>query len=160
MKTATLFFRPYLLLLFISTSILYKPSLSAQASLGYYPFQSELSVTSNPNKILWGDMRLLTNTFWGNITVEPALMVNIKRSKFVNYYTGISVNCNFFNGFNDVSVINGYSLNFGARIKPIEHLPNLQCIFEIAPYMNKDFDGGLLKTRLGLAYHFKRKEKL
>ncbi|MFK7907354.1 MAG: hypothetical protein AB8B69_19620 [Chitinophagales bacterium] len=157
MKTFTLFLRPYLLLLFIWTAILHTQPLSAQASLGYYPFQSELSITSNTNKILWGDMRLLTNTFWGNITVEPALMVNIKKSKFVNYYTGVGVNCNFFNGFNDVSVINGYSLNFGARIKPIENAPNLQCIFEIAPYMNQSFDGGLLKTRLGLAYQFKKK---
>ncbi len=143
--------------LFVAILFLSAQKITAQASLGYYPFQSELSISSNPNKILWGDMRLLTNTFWGNITVEPALMVNIKRSKSVNYYTGIGVNCNFFNGFNDVSVINGYSLNFGARIKPIENVPNLQCIFEIAPYMNQSFDGGLLKTRLGLAYQFEKK---
>lgn len=128
--------------------------LYSQIAVAYYPFQSELSISSNTDNILWGDLRLATNTFWGNITTEPALMVNIKEQKWVNYYAGVGANFNFFNSFDNVSVLNGYALYLGTRIKPLQNLKNIQCIFEISPYMNPQFDGGLLRTRLGIAYQF------
>ncbi|MEM7371789.1 MAG: hypothetical protein AAF587_24450 [Bacteroidota bacterium] len=139
-------------ILHISTTI------SAQLSVGYYPFQSELSVSANVENTIWGDLRIASNTFFGNITIEPILMANIKKSEIVNYYGGIGMNFNFFNAFNNISIINGYNLHFGTRAKPIKQFNNLHVIFEISPYMNRNFDGGLLRTRLGIAYLFKNKK--
>lgn len=144
-----------LLLLFF---LLSKPS-SAQISIGYYPFQSEISITTNSEKLIWGDCRIATNTFYGNITTEPVLMVNVKRTELANFYGGIGMNLNFFNAANNISIINGYNLHFGIRVKPINNIRKLHIIFEISPYMNRNFDGGILRTRLGLAYQFGKKGK-
>lgn len=144
-----------LLLLFF---LLSKPG-SAQISLGYYPFQSEISITTNSERLIWGDCRFATNTFYGNITTEPVLMVNVKRTELANFYGGIGMNLNFFNSASDISIINGYNLHLGTRAKPIKNLSNLQIIFEISPYMNRNFDGGILRTRIGLAYLFAKKKK-
>ena len=132
---------------------------SAQLSIGYYPFQSELSISTNAENTIWGDLRIASNTFFGNITIEPILMVNINRTEIINYYGGIGMNLNFFNTYDNISIINGYNLHFGTRAKPIKQLNSLHVIFEISPYMNRNFDGGLLRTRLGIAYQFKKKEK-
>ena len=146
------------LLLLCLISLLSK-TVSAQLSIGYYPFQSELSFTTNTERNIWGDLRVASNTFFGNITIEPILMVNIKKMKMVNYYGGIGMNLNFFNAANNISIINGYNLHFGTRVKPIKQLNNLQFLFEISPYMNQNFDGGILRTRIGLAYQFSKKKK-
>ena len=76
----------------------------------------------------------------------------------VNFYSGLGNELQFFNAANNISIINGYSLHFGTRIKPLKKINNLQLIFEISPYMNQKFDGGLLRTRLEVAYQFKRKK--
>jgi hypothetical protein len=141
-----------LLFLFLSTPIV------AQVSVGYYPIQSELSLSTNSERLFWGDLRIATNNFFGNITTEPVLIVNIKRKEMVNFYSGLGMNFNFFNAANNISIINGYSLHIGSRIKPLKKINNLQLIFEISPYMNQKFDGGLLRTRLGVAYQFKKKK--
>ena len=130
----------------------------AQISVGYYPIQSELSLSTNSKRLIWGDLRIATNTFYGNITTEPVLIVNIKRKEMVNFYSGLGMNFNFFNAASNISIINGYSLHIGTRIKPLKKMNNLQLIFEISPYMNQKFDGGLLRTRLGVAYQFKKKK--
>ncbi len=142
-----------LLLFFLSTPI------AAQISVGYYPIQSELSFSTNSERLFWGDLRLATNTFFGNITTEPILLVNIRRDEMVNYYGGLGMNFNFFNAASDISIVNAYSFHFGSRIKPIKKINNLQLIFEISPYVNTEFDGGLLRTRLGVAYQFKKKKR-
>lgn len=134
-------------------------SVSAQLSIGYYPFQSELSLSTYSDKTIWGDLRIASNTFFGNITTEPILLVNIKKKEMVNYYGGFGINLNFFNSANNVSIINGYNLHFGARAKPIKQFNNLHFIFEISPYMNQKFDGGILRTRIGVAYQFSKKTK-
>lgn len=141
-----------ILFFFLSTPIV------AQVSVGYYPIQSELSLSTNSERLFWGDLRISTNTFYGNITTEPVLIVNIKRKEMVNIYGGLGMNFNFFNAANNISIINGYSLHIGSRIKPLKKINNLQLIFEISPYMNQKFDGGLLRTRLGVAYQFKKKK--
>ena len=136
------------------------PTLSlAQISVGYYPFQSELSITTNSEKLIWGDCRIITNTFYGNITTEPVLMVNVKRAELANFYGGIGMNLNFFNAIDDISIINGYNLHFGIRAKPIKSFNQLHLIFEISPYVNRNFDGGILRSRIGIAYQFRKKEK-
>lgn len=132
---------------------------SAQLSVGYYPFQSELSVTTFTGNTIWGDLRITSNTFYGNITAEPILMVNIKKTEIVNYYCGLGMNLNFFNAYDNISVINGYNIHIGTRAQPIKQLNSLHVIFEISPYMNRNFDGGILRTRIGMAYQFSKKNK-
>lgn len=131
----------------------------AQVSIGYYPFQSEISVSTNSERLVWGELRIATNTFYGNITTEPIAMVNVYRKTVLNIFGGAGVNFNFFNAISDISVLNGYSLHVGSRIKPFQNVKNIQLIFEVSPYFNKSFDGGLFRTRLGVAYQFHPKKR-
>ena len=52
--------------------------------------------------------------------------------------------------------MNGYSFTAGARIKPFANSRHVQVVFEVAPHANAYFDGGTLRTLLGLAYNFRR----
>ena len=131
----------------------------AQISIGYFPFQSEILIATNSERLIWGDFRVATNPFYGHITTEPVLMVNVKRAEWANFYGGIGTNLNFFNAASNISVVNGYSVHLGTRAKPLKRLTRLHVIFEISPYVNRNFDGGLLRTRIGLAYLFLRREK-
>lgn len=81
-------------------------------------------------------------------------MFNIKRTDWVNYYLGAGINFNPFYSLEDLPFANGYAFNAGARIKPIQKHKNIQVVFELSPYFNTNFDGGLLRTYLGLAYNF------
>jgi hypothetical protein len=128
--------------------------LKAQVSLGYYPFQSILSVSTNTEKVIWGDFRIETNTFFSNINMELSPMWNFKRTDWVNYYTGVGVNFNPVNVFQDLPFINGYTLDFGARIKPLQKHKNVQLLFELSPYINQEFTSGNLRTLLGIGYNF------
>lgn len=139
------------------TMIWLPQNVQAQLSIAYYPFQSELSFSTHTERLLWGDLRLLTNTFWGNITTEPALMANVLQGQRANTYLGLGSNFNFFNAASGLPILNGYVLYLGVRFKPIQALPQIQLIGELSPYMNPQFDGGLLRTRLGVAYQFERR---
>lgn len=134
-------------------------TISAQPSVGYFPFQSEISISTHTEKIVWGDFRIASNTFFGNITTEPILMLNFKKTNSANYYGGIGMNLNLFNTFNNISIINGFNLHIGTRTKPFKYINNLYVIFEISPYLNRKLDGGLLRTRLGIAYQFQKKNQ-
>jgi len=129
----------------------------AQVSVGYFPFQSEITMSSHSERLLWADLRIASNTFFGNVTSEPIMMINVKRSEKANLYAGAGLNFNFVNAVSDISVFNGYTFSFGTRAKPLKELNNLHFIFEISPYFNPNFDGGLLRSRLGLAYQFGKK---
>lgn len=135
-------------------SLLLFSQLKAQVSVGYYPFQSILSVTTNTEKVIWADFRVETNTFFSNINMEVSPMWNFKRTDWVNYYTGVGVNFNPVNVFQDLPFINGYTLDFGARIKPIQKYKNIQLLFEISPYINQEFTSGNIRTLLGVAYNW------
>jgi len=128
--------------------------LYSQVAISYFPFQSVLSISSDTENLLWGEMRVGTNTFFSNINLEFDAQINFKRTNWVNYYSGLGINVNPFYGIEDLPFTNGYVLNIGARIKPVQAHKNLQVVFEISPYVNSQFDGGLLRTYLGLAYNF------
>mgnify|MGYP001953233162 CR=1 FL=1 len=97
-----------------------------------------------------------TETFFSNVNMELSPMWNFKRTDWVNYYTGIGVNFNPMNSFQDLPIVNGYTLDFGARIKPLQKYKNIQLLFEISPYMNQEFSGGNLRTLFGVAYNFNK----
>ena len=131
----------------------------AQIAISYYPFQSQLSVSTNTEKFFWADYRIETNTFISNINMELSPMFNIKRTTFANYYIGPGINFNPAYAKTDLSVMNGYFIDFGVRAKPFQKYTGIQVLFEISPYVNTKFSGGNLRTRLGIAYNFNRSKK-
>lgn len=130
-----------------------------QLSVGYFPFNNTFSITSNPDKLLILDIRVETNTFFGNINPEIFGMINIKRSDSYNIYSGLSCKMIIIDGFNDVEeYIGGYALSIGSRFKPFEKFDNIHLIFELSPYFNKEFESGILRAYLGVSYKFKKRE--
>lgn len=124
----------------------------AQITVGYFPFQNVLNISSNPEKLIWIDGRLQTNTFIGNISPEFFGLINLKRTSLVNYYAGLGTMINTIDNSNNF--ISGYSLTIGTRIKPFEKFPNFSFVFEVSPYVNKDLKvvGGLFRAFLGISY--------
>lgn len=135
-------------------SIFIMGQLKAQVSIGYYPFQSILSVSTNTEKVVWADFRIETNTFFSNMNMELAPMWNLKRTDWVNYYVGFGTSFNPANTFQALPFVNGYALYVGTKIKPIQKHKNIQLLFEISPYINQEFSSGNLRTLLGVAYNF------
>lgn len=131
---------------------------TAQVAVTYFPFQSVLGVSSDTERRVWAGLNAETNTFISNVNLEPQLMTNVKRGAVANYYAGLGINTNPFAAVNELPLINGYSLTAGVRIKPLPAHRNVQVVFELAPYTNRLLDGGYLRTMLGVAYNFRRRE--
>jgi hypothetical protein len=147
--------RIVLLLIILTT----QKQLNAQVAISYFPFQSILSISTNTEKRLFADFKVETNNFISNLNIELSPKVNFKRLEYANYYTGIGISINPTNSYSDLPITNGYFIDFGIRAIPIKTLSNFQVVFEISPYINKDFDGGTIRTRLGFAWNFKNKSK-
>lgn len=134
-----------------------KPAV-AQVAVTYFPFQSVLGVASDTEHRLWVGVNAETNTFIANVNLELQGMANLKKGEWVNYYAGFGVNTNPLAAINELPLVNGYSLTAGARIKPLVNYRNVQVVFELTPYANAHFDGGTIRTLLGLAYNFRRRD--
>ncbi|WP_421752120.1 hypothetical protein [Croceimicrobium sp.] len=141
-------------LLFVLFINLLAQEIVAQVAVAYYPFQSTLSVSTDTEKPLWADFRIETNSFYGNLNSELDLMWNWKRGEWVNYYSGVGWNFAPFAAASDLDFTNGYLFATGARIKPWTAHRNFQVILEIAPYVNRQWDGGIFRSSLGLAYNW------
>lgn len=115
-----------------------------------------LGVATNTEHRLWLGLNAETNTFISNVNLELQGMANLKRGEWVNYYAGLGVNTNPLAAINELPLVNGYTLTAGARIKPLANYRNVQLVFELTPYTNPHFDGGYLRTLLGLSYNFRR----
>jgi hypothetical protein len=131
---------------------------AAQVAVTYFPFQSVLGVASNPERRLWAALSVETNTFISNVNVELHGLVNLHRAETVNAYLGLGVNANPAAAVNELPLLNGYLLTVGTRIKPLAANRRVQVVFELAPYVNTSFDGGTLRTLLGLAYNFRPRD--
>lgn len=126
----------------------------AQVSVGYFPFQSFLSISSNSDKRIWAEYKIQTNTFASNLNMEISPKYNWMMKKSHSYYIGPGLSFNPFNPTSDLSLVNGYFIDFGTRIKPIEKIQKLNLVFELSPYANKEFTGGNLRARLGISWNF------
>lgn len=146
-------------ILFVLFFILIQHEILGQVAISYYPFNSILSITSNTNKRLFADYKLETNNFVSNLNMEFSPKINFKKLEKINYYVGAGVSINPLNTFSSTDITNGYFLDFGIRAKPFEKHEELQIVFEISPYVNKSLTGGNLRTRLGVAWNFKRNNK-
>jgi hypothetical protein len=128
----------------------------------YYPFNSVLSVSSNPNRVVWVDCRFQMNSYFSSLSTELLPMFNISKREKAKFYVGVGARFNFINYITQTDPekqkpLEGYSLNVGVRASPIPKIPRLQVVFEISPYANKNFDLGLLRANLGLGYVFGKK---
>lgn len=133
--------------------------LLAQVAISYFPFQSLLTVSTNTENNLFADLKIETNNFISNFNVEVSPKINFKKLENVNYYTGLGISLNPANSFDNLPITNGYFIDFGMRAKPFEKIKNLQFVFEISPYINKEIKGGNLRTRIGLAWNFTNNSK-
>lgn len=142
----------FLVLLGLSTAV------RAQ-SLGYYPWNGLLSISTNPAKPVWADVRLQTNTLFGSLSTEILPMINLTQKENYQVYAGGGVRFNFIGVLANQTnnIVEGYSLNIGTRVAPFKSVPNVTVAFELAPYVVRKFDSGVLKSNLGIMYTFGRK---
>lgn len=131
----------------------------AQVAVSYFPFQSILAISTNTEQRLFADFKIETNTFVSNFNLEFSPKVALKRSEGINYYFGPGISVNPANSYANLPVANGYFVDFGMRAKPSKKYQNLQVVFEISPYVNREISGGNLRTRLGVAWNFERKKE-
>jgi hypothetical protein len=131
----------------------------AQAqSVAYYPFNSILSVSTNPDARLWMDLRFQTNSFFSSLSTEIAPAINLNNNTKGMYYLGGGFRINYLAALQDNSkMLEGYFFNAGVRSAPFNKIPQLQVAFELSPYVASNFESGLFRTRLGIAYNFSRK---
>lgn len=144
--------------LFVISALAAAGPARAQVAVTYFPFQSVLGVATDTERRLWVGLNAETNTFISNVNLELQGMANLKRGEWVNYYAGLGVNTNPLGAVNQLPLLNGYTLTAGARIKPLPTYCNVQVVFELTPYANAHFDGGYVRTLLGLAYNFRRRD--
>lgn len=131
----------------------------SQIAVSYVPFQSLLGISTNTDKLLWLDYKIETNTFASNLNMEFSPKINFSRKELVNYYFGPGISFNPVYFSSDLSVTNGYFIDFGARAKPFTKYKSIQILFELSPYINYKFGSGNIRTRLGVSYNFIRKTK-
>lgn len=131
----------------------------SQASVAYYPFNSFglFSVSTNPEKRIWLDSRLQTNSLFEQLSTTFCPMINVSRTERVNYYVGPGIQINALNAVNGDKILEGYSLHVGVRAAPVASLPNLRVAFELAPSARANFKSGVFYSYLGLVWHFRKR---
>ena len=126
----------------------------SRASVAYYPFSSLFAVSTNPNRLVWVDGRLQTNTIFGLLSTTFCPMVNVSRTERTNYYVGAGVKITAINALNNDRILDGYSLHAGVRTAPAPSLPNLRVAFELSPYAGYNFKSGNFYSYLGVVWQF------
>lgn len=139
--------------LILSLSLVLPGTASAQ-SVVYYPFNSVLGVSSNPNNLVWVDFRVFTNSYFTSVTGEISPQFTVKSTPRADYYTGLGVKLNFYNMFNNYNPVEGYFMNAGVKVRPFDKFKKLHIAFEISPYAVRQMDAGLFRTMLGVGYNF------
>lgn len=128
-------------------------------SVGYYPWNGLISVSTNPAKVFWLDARLQTNTLFGSLSTEVLPLFNFKQTSAAQFYAGGGVRFNFIGVLANQTknVVEGYSLNIGTRVSPFKTVPQVKIALEIAPYVERKFESGILKSNFGVIYTFGKK---
>lgn len=136
-------------------------SLASHAqSVTYYPFSSLLSISTNPTKPGWLDLRVQTNSFSSSLATEIAPAFNLNNNPKARIYVGGGARFNFLAAaLDNRDALEGLFLNFGMRSALFEKYPGIQIAFELSPYANSDFDLGTFRANLGIGYNFSKKKK-
>ncbi|MBC7892830.1 MAG: hypothetical protein H7Y12_11490 [Sphingobacteriaceae bacterium] len=126
----------------------------------YYPWSSVLAVSSNPQRLFWGEARFQTNSLFSSLDTELAPMVNFRRSPQSQFYAGAGANFAIVANLADGSrLVRGYFLSVGTRVHPLDQVPQVGVAFEISPYTAQDFKSGRFRTWLGVTWQFGRRNK-
>ncbi len=125
-----------------------------QASVAYYPWNSILAVSSNPNRPLWIDGRVQTGTPLGSFNTAVIPMISFIRKPNYIVYSGLGVNLNPLTSINGERFVKGYSAHVGVRLVPTQFLPKFRIALEVSPYTQSNFKFGNLYSYLGLVYQF------
>jgi len=147
-----IFNRPFRALV-LGFALLLSGSASAQ-SIVYYPFNSVLGISSNPNNLFWADLRIFTNSYFTSVTGEISPQFTVYSTERSDYYAGAGVKLNFYNMFNNYNPVEGYFINAGVKVRPFDKFKRLHIAFEISPYAVRQMDAGLFRTMLGIGYNF------
>lgn len=152
--------RPQLIRAFLFVALMVFAKNSFAQSVTYYPFNSLLSVATNPEKSAWLDARFQLNSFTSSLSTEIAPAFNLNKNPKGRFYIGAGPRFNFLAAaFNDADLLEGLFLNVGVRSAPFEKYPQVQIAFELSPYANADFDLGTFRGLLGIGYNFSHKKK-
>ncbi|SDH08594.1 hypothetical protein SAMN04487996_12844 [Dyadobacter soli] len=137
--------------------------LRAQASVGYYPWSSLLTVSTNAKNVIWLDTRLQTNSLFSSLSIDLLPMINLKRGEIAQWYIGGGVRLNplyrIADADADLITVDGYSVNVGVRIAPLPMNRRIMLALELNPYVKDKFDSGVLKSHFGIVYAFGKKKK-
>lgn len=130
---------------------------ACQIAVGYFPLNNTyIQVSANPERLVLGDVKLQTNTFSYNTTVELAPYINVKRTETVNLYLGPGISISPF--YNDgTNQVNYYFLCFGARVKPLPHNRHIAILLELSPIFTSVPRNNMLRSNLGVSYHFRKR---
>ena len=124
-------------------------------SVSYYPFASELAISSNPTQAAWAEVRIQMNSATSAVTTEFGPMLTVKKTKTTAFYIGGGANIGWMsNVINNSSLLKGYYGSAGFRAFPFEKLPQVGLNFEFTPYTDSKVQTGLLRAWIGLSYHF------
>lgn len=140
----------------ISYLLLFSQNTKAQA-ISYYPFGNaqQLSIATNPTKVVWMDFRFQMNSFISSLNTEPGLMINLAYTRNANFYVGGGANLGVVGAIvDDRRLINGYFGSFGMRAYPFEKAAKVSVNFELSPYVQYDGAAGQFRAWLGVGYHF------
>ena len=135
-------------------------TLAKAQSITYYPFNSVLSIATNPVKPAWLDLRIQTNSFTNSLSTEIAPAFNLNNNPKARIYVGGGAKFNFLAAsFDGRDALEGLFMNFGVRSALFEKYPGIQIAFELSPYANADFDLGTFRANLGIGYNLSKKKK-
>lgn len=140
----------------IVLSVLFFLSLSCSMGQGlmYYPFSSQVSLSSSPVKKWWVDSKWQTNSFFANFNTELSPHFNLTNDARARVYVGGGVRVNFISLVTSSRFLEGYFGTLGVRSSLFPAYPKLQLGFEFSPYVNRDATLGLFRTNLGVGYYF------
>ncbi|MBK9935765.1 MAG: hypothetical protein IPP05_16865 [Cytophagaceae bacterium] len=74
------------------------------------------------------------------------------------YYAGGGFKLNYLNAIENNNILEGFMLNTGVRIMPVDKFKRFHVAFEVSPYVTRKMDIGLMRTFLGLGYNFSGKK--
>lgn len=143
--------------LFCFVLSLFTSSILCAQGLMYYPFTSQVSVSTNPTKKIWLDSKWQTNSFFSSLSTEISPFLNISPSPKARLYVGAGIQANFIPLLTSTSaeITEGYFATVGVRSALFAAYPQIQVGFELSPYVHRSFEIGLIRTSLGIGYYFK-----
>ena len=124
-------------------------ALKAQVAFSYHQSSivSSFGVSTNPDKNVWVEGRISTNSSQFDIT-GMVLYNFVKRDDF-KLYTGA--------GFGSVLFQGNFALALGFQVKPIEKKDNFSLFAEYTPLLDTDLLNYIGSGSIGIRYFLKKK---